>query len=332
MLLRSIFLAVLLSSATSQLLAQACCSGGVPVSGNLGLPASSAEVLQLSVSYDLNVLQTLKAGTETLDDDSRNRTTHSALFEIGYSLTNRFSVDGFFSFVRQERTISQFGNENFTYSQGIGDAVVLFKYKLLSFQNDATALQIGFGPKIPLGAADRKDDRGITLNADLQPGSGAWDAIFWSQFAHAMAFRPSLSLISTVTYAYKGVNDSYLGSESYQFGQEWQIMAGLSDRLFIGKNIVDPSLRLQFRTVRPDQFNDEQQPGTGGEWVFIIPGFTYWLNPDLSVNANLSLPIYARLEDTQVTPTYRFTTGVYYRLAFANSAPFVSPPVGILTD
>ncbi len=329
MSLRTILL-LLTTSWSASLLAQACCSGGVPVSGNLGLPAASGQVLQLSLSYDWNVLKTLKAGTETLDDDSRNRTTHSILLEAGYSFTNRFSVDGFFSFVRQERTINQFGDANFTYSQGIGDAVILFKYKLLSFQNDATALQLGFGPKIPLGAANRTDTRGITLNADLQPGSGAWDAIFWSQLTHATTFRPSLSIIGTLTYAYKGINNSYLGNSTYQFGQEWQIMAGLSDRLFVGKNILDPSLRVQYRTVQADLFNGENQPGTGGDWVFLTPGLTYWLNPDFSVNANLSLPVYARLENTQVTPTFRFTTGIYYRLAFAKKSPFLSPPVGML--
>jgi len=331
MLLRT-FLLLGMTLWSVSLLAQACCSGGVPVSGNLGLPASSRQVLQMSLSYDLNVLRTLKAGSETLDDDSRNRTTHSGLLELGYSFTNRFSVDGFFSFVRQERTISQFGNENFTYSQGIGDAVVLFKYKLFSLQNDATALLVGFGPKIPLGAADRTDSRGITLNADLQPGSSAWDAISWLQLTHATAFRPSLSIISTLTYAYKGVNDEYLGSSSYQFGQEWQIMAGLSDRLFVGNSILDPSLRVQYRTVAPDLFNGENQPGTGGDWVFVTPGITYWLSTNLSVNANLSLPIYARLEDTQVTPTYRFTTGVYYRLAFSSQDSFIDPPAGVLAN
>ena len=69
---------------------QTCCSGGVPVSSNLGLPSEGKNTLQFSLNYDLNVLETLKSGTEVLEDDSRSRRTHSILFQAGYSITERF--------------------------------------------------------------------------------------------------------------------------------------------------------------------------------------------------------------------------------------------------
>ena len=105
--------------AANWLAAQTCCSGGVPVASNLGLPPSEAGAIQFSLGYDLNVLETLKTGRETLEDDSRSRKTHTGIIELGYAFSNKFSVDAFFSYVRQEREISQFNNVNFLATNGL---------------------------------------------------------------------------------------------------------------------------------------------------------------------------------------------------------------------
>lgn len=324
--MRSLFLLLFALSNFSSF-GQTCCSGGVPVSSNLGLPASESQVLQFNLSYDLNVLKTLKSGADKLDDRSRDRKTHSVLLELGYSLTSRISVDAFFSLVRQERTITNFGQEDFTYSQGIGDAVLLFKYKVLTRHRDQTTLTAALGVKAPTGAADKLDpERGISLNADLQPGSGAWDGIGWAQFSHVTAFRPSLSLISTMIYSIKGKNTNYFDTQEYQFGQELQISAGLSDRIILGKQLIDPALLVRYRTVRPDKIDGQNLPSTGGDWIFINPSLSFWLKPDLSFNINGELPLYAFLEGTQVTPTYRINLGLYYRMALAETdAPPLDP-------
>lgn len=294
--------------------AQTCCSGGVPVASNLGLPAAKAGAIQLSLSYDLNVLETLKTGTETLEDDSRSRKTHSGLLELGYALSDRFSVDGLFSFVRQERVISQFNNRNISTTQGIGDAVLLFKYKVFSSDNGYTNVQVGAGPKLPLGASDLVNEQGLTLNADLQPGSGAWDLISWVQVAHVLDSRPSSSIHLTAIHSYKGTNDDYLGSQAYQFGQEFQAAIGISDRLLLGDLIIDPSLNIRYRYQAADVIDGFDLPSTGGHWIFLNPSISYWFNQDISFEIAATLPLLANIEGTQVTPTYRLRTGVFYRL------------------
>ncbi len=307
-------------------LSQTCCSGGVPVSSNLGLPPSEGKTLQLSLVYDLNVLETLKSGSRTLEDDSRSRKTHSAIFQFGYSFSDRWAIDAFFSWVRQERTINQFGNTDFTFTEGIGDAVLLLKYKILALNDNYTTLFGGVGTKLPTGKSDLADPRGITLNADLQPGSGATDAILWAQFSHVMDFRPSMNLSVTSIYSFKGKNNDYLGSQVYQFGRELLVQAGLSDRLNIGKSLVDPSLNFVYRNAQPDENNGEDLPSTGGQWVFINPGVSYWISGNLSFNANVNLPLVARITGTQVTPTYRINTGLFYRIPFSKRAVLIDLP------
>ncbi len=293
---------------------QSCCSGGVPLSNSLGLPVGEARSLQVNLSYDLNTLTTLKAGTRVLDDRSRNRQTHSVLLQLGYAFTDRFSVEVFGSFVRQERRIRQFGNEDFTFTQGVGDGVILLKHRVL-LTASGNSLSIGLGAKLPTGASDRRDNRNILLNADLQPGSGAWDGLIWGQWMSATSFRPSLSWSLSGIYAIKGKNPNYLGSEIYQFGPELQLTFGLSDQWLIGKSLWTPGLSLRYRQLNSDEQNGETLPGTGGEWLFVAPSVGMAISPSLSVNAVVSLPLYAKVTDTQVTPTYRLTTGIYYNFS-----------------
>ncbi len=303
--------------------AQTCCSGGVPLSSNLGLPPESGKTLQLNFNYDLNVLQTLKTGTSELDDDSRTRSTHSALFQAGYSFSERFAVDGLFSWVRQERRIRQFGNEDFTATNGIGDAVFLFKYKLFSTPQNQTVVTGALGVKAPVGASGLRRNDGLAINADLQPGSGAWDGIGWAQAVHSPGFRQSMSISGTAVYGLKGKNTDYLGGQTYQFGNELQLTAAVADRLFIGKILIDPSISLRFRHVRPDRFNEEKVPSTGGKWLFLSPALSYWFSPNHALNARMEVPLFADITGTQVTPTYRINIGFFAKISFNKKQPLV---------
>lgn len=323
--------------------AQTCCSGGVPLSSNLGLPDAVAGNLQFTISYDLNALNTLKNGTTVLRDNSgtdRERLTHSLLFELGYSFSNRFSLDLFFSWVRQERTNFTNGTQSdFRFTAGVGDPVMLFKYKILSLNENQSTLTGGLGIKPPLGASN-KTFEGFRLNADLQPGSGAWDGILWAQFTQVMNFRPSMSLIGTSSYRIRGTNNSFQetinpvtgirNAQPYQFGNDFQLILGISDRLIFGKTLIDPALLFRYRyagidQIKPDlvsEFNDI--PNTGGQWIFINPSLSYWIGTNASVNINAELPLYANITGTQVSPSIRLNLGFYYKLEGKKSNSIIS--------
>ncbi|MDH3650135.1 MAG: transporter [Saprospiraceae bacterium] len=308
---RFVWISFFISSSIVWSSGQTCCSGGVPVSANLGMPAEASNILQISLTYDLNVLQTLKTGTEVLKDRNRKRTTHSVLFETGYSFTNRFSVDALFSWVRQERLVTNFGNRQLTSTDGVGDVTILVKY--LALDKTSFSLTPGVGIKAPVGASDLLTTDGLTLSADLQPGSGAWDGIAWLNFMHQVGFRPGATITANVIYSVKGHNKDYLGVQDYKFGNEFQLVAGYGDRLLLGKQLLDPSILFRYRVAEPDENDGLDQPSTGGKWIFVNPSITLWFSPDLSWNANVELPLFANITGTQVTPSYRFNTGFYYK-------------------
>ena len=130
---RMILLLLFALPAWNTLSAQACCSGGVPISGNLGLASSTPGDLQLQLTYDHNTLRDLLTVSEVLDDRSRTRKTLSLMLESSYDLSPRFSTSALVPFVRQERLIQTLsGTEDFTANHGLGDIIFLVRYNLIS--------------------------------------------------------------------------------------------------------------------------------------------------------------------------------------------------------
>ena len=298
--------------------AQTCCSGGIPLSNNIGLPLLEKGTLQLGINYDYNNLNTLNNGSEKLDDNSRLRVTHSVLLNSSYAITNNFSVEGLFTWVNQRRNISQFGNENLDESSGIGDAVLLLKYdvtklftKIIGKNN---SLYFGVGAKIPLGSSTETNDQNITLNADLQPGSNAWATIFLGSFSSSFNFRPSLSFILRAIYRNTGTNDSYFENTTYKFGNEFQGFLSFSDQFTFLKTLINPSISFKYRGAQLDQIGGFNLDNTGGNWVSIIPNFSINLTPNIAFSTKAELPIYNNVDGTQLTPTYRITTGLLFKI------------------
>ena len=293
---------------------QTCCSGGVPISGNLGMPHENQGTWQFSLNYDINVLKTLKEGTQILDDNARERVTRSLMFQTGYSITKQLSADVFLSYVKQERTIKQFNNTDFVSTSGIGDAALLIKYALSNPSEKNLIVTVAAGPKIPTGRTDFTRKDGIPLNADLQPGSGSWDGIFWINGFHKLSSRPSFHFSTTFIYSLKGKNNNYLSEQTYQFGNELQGLFSMNDNIPIGANLLDLTLFIRYRKGMTDHFNDIEMPNTGGEWLFISPSIGYNINQVVAINGTFELPIYARVTGTQLSPTYRLNFGIFLRL------------------
>ncbi len=295
--------------------AQTCCSGGIPLSNNIGLAILEKGTTQIGISYDYNNLNTLNNGAESLNDNSRLRITHSVLLNSSYAITDRLSVEGLLTWVNQRRKISQFGNENLDQTSGIGDGLLLLKYNFPNLIGDNTAVNVGIGSKIPLGSSTQKSNQGITLNADLQPGSNAWDVIYWSSISKSFNFRPSFNISSRFIYRSTGTNNSYFGDSMYKFGNEFQAFVGFSDQFLAFKTTISPSISFKYRNAIQDKIGGFDLDNTGGDWLSIIPNFSINIKPNLVFSAKAELLVYSKVDGTQLTPTYRLTSGILYTIA-----------------
>ena len=302
--------------------AQTCCSGGIPLSNNIGLDILGKGMLQVNLSYDYNNLNTLNIGKDKIDDDSRLRTTNSVLLNMSYSITNNLAIEGLLSWVAQKRVISQFGNENTDSSSGIGDGVLLAKYNFSEILGKQSSVRLGLGVKIPIGSTTEKTNQGIVLNADMQPGSGAWDVIYWGQVLKNFKFRPSLNFSVRAIYRGTGINDDYFGNTTYEFGNEFQTFLSFTDEFIVFNKISVPSISFKYRHAKQDQIGGFEIDNTGGEWVFLIPNFTINLSSNLALSVKAELPIYSYVDGTQLTPTYRITSGVLYKIPLKKKLKF----------
>jgi len=275
------------------------------------MPPGDKGAWQINLSYDQNMLKTLKEGSDELNDNSRERITRSILVEVGYGFTERLAVDVFFSYVNQIRTIKQFGNTDYISTHGLGDMVLLFKYRISNPRDTRQNLLIGIGPKIPTGRTDFARDDGIILNADLQPGSGAWDAVMYGFYNRSFGFRPSMGFSVSLVYSLKGINPDYFNGQSYQFGNEILGQLAIVEKINLGIQIFDLGLTLRYRHQGEDLFNQRTLPNTGGHFLFLTPGASYFITSKLSLNFSADLPLYIKVEGTQLAPTYRFTFGVF---------------------
>ena len=302
---------MLFALSMSYVSAQTCCSGGIPLSNNLGLENIGKNNLQLGINYDFNNLNTLNAGDRRLDDDSRKRTTHSILFNAAYSITNNLSVETLLTWVNQRRRIDQFGNVDLQATTGLGDAVVLAKYGFLNAMGTSSDITLGVGAKVPLGSYEEANDIGITYIADLQPGSGAWDLILYTSLSKNFGFRPSTTFSARMIYRATGKNKDYLeGLQTYEYGNEVQLFFGISDEFVIfKKQLISPNIMVKYRNARKDEIDSVDLSNTGGNWIFLIPGLSLKFSKNISFITRAEIPVSSNVDGTQLTPTYRLTSG-----------------------
>jgi hypothetical protein len=285
------------------------------LTGNLGsMPSASVGTWQVSPSYDLNYLNTTKIGKRTVGDATRQRLTQSLLLETGYSISDHFHLSILFTYVFQSRIISVPGGKNKDALHGIGDAVMLMTYSTGDGIGQKWELMLGGGPKLPLGRSDMSRSDGILYNADLQPGSGAWDAIVWGLLSRQGIIRPSANLSLRMIYRFTGVKDNYLGFTNYRFGNELQVITGISDQVIIGNELFNPSMLIRYRSTRPDLQGGEEFPNTGGRWVFLVPGLVYQSSPDFHASLAVEIPVYSYLQGVQLTTDFRISAGLYFRI------------------
>ncbi len=296
---RKIFSYILILTVPGWLLGQACCTSGTPILGSLELPATPPGELHVSVSYEYNHLEDLVLNAVKLDDRFRRRFTHSLLTEIGTGLTDRFSVSGLLSIVQQERQIRPREQEGTTFTtRGVGDAVLLAKYVLIpGTVFHQRLLSIGAGPKIPTGGFQRRSD-GVVIPYDMQPGTGAWDAIVWVNFTQG--FRPlPLQTFLNLAYRATGVNRS-----GFEFGNEFLGTSGIS---YTKPRSLGISLLLKVRHVTPDRRNGAAIANTGGFWISMKPALHLNLSESVTLLLGGQLPLYRQLNGLQLSTSYRLS-------------------------
>lgn len=310
--IKELFFTLVLLYVGSGSFAQTCCSGGVPLSTNLGFTTSEVNTLHLAISADFNKLNKLYNVSEQLSLNNRNRSTNSYLLRAGYDLAHGISFEALLPYVVQHRRITQNnGLIDKQRSSGIGDIVLLARKKLFL---EFFSISINAGIKLPSGSTSEVNDSGFLLVNDLQPGSGSIDGIFI--LSASVPLRGAMDFYSSINYQYKGSDNDYLGSLKYGFGDEIQIRTGISDQITISNQIFSPSFGLRYRHRLRDKIDSDELDNTGGLWLMAQIGFNWLPNPSTNISVQFDHPLYTAVDGTQLSNDYILNFTVYKKISF----------------
>lgn len=245
-----------------------------------------------------------------LNDKSRERNTHSALFRTTHAIDERWSFTALFSWVKQEEVIKPLtGKTHITSTTGISDIIALTQYKLVSKTN--ANLIFAAGAKFPVGSTNHSDpETGLTLNPDLQPGTGAWDAILGARYLYSGILRPTSVFSVHTIYRLTFADNRYEGRQVYEFGNEWQVLIGFGDSFF--NQWLSPSLTIRYRQTQPDKADHIPRINTGGHWLHLVPELKVNFSANTSGILSGEIPFYRNLSGFQLTTTYRINVAVLY--------------------
>lgn len=306
----AMLLTLLLALTSTEAPAQTCSCAGAPLIGSQSVSSASQGNLLTGLTYQYHEISDLYSGSSELANRSVERNTQSVLLEFNYGLTDRLTLSGTATFVRKYRNgLREDGRDRELAAGGIGDGMLMLKYVLhKNTIREQYQLAAGGGVKAPLGASSIRQN-GIALNMDMQPGTGAWDGLFWSYFSKTFAPTTTLNTFLYSTYRVTGAADRFGSDDRYRFGNEWVVNAGVTDDLAGDLSYI---ARVKYRSAASHERNGQVLPNTGGKWIYLSPALQYGVSRRISVKLSGEIPLYQDLNGIQSTTTYSASISLFY--------------------
>ena len=198
---------------------------------------------------------------------------------------------------------------------GIGDAVFFSQYRF--FKQDTTGASLLFGIKAPTGKTD-VNNRGVRLDAELQPGSGSWDVLVGMALSHQSGH--------VGYHANMLVNKTTRGSQATDSGDAFFYNAALSYRLVDDKPdhphsreatahahlMWDLLFEINGETRGKTRVAGTSQPHAGGSAIYLAPGIRLSSSAGWTGFLSLGIPISEDPNGVQTEVDYRLVGGVSF--------------------
>ncbi len=312
MFLRFLFTGQLILALAVISYGQTCSCAGAPLLGSQSLGSTAQGNLTLGLTYEYNDISSLYSGSKELSNHTSVRSTSTALLEANYGITERLSVTATFTHISKNR---QTGLQNPGFSEsvtttGIGDGLFLLKYTLHQQTLwEPYQIAVGGGSKIPFGSFSLRNN-GLPLNADMQSGTGAWDAVGWSYLSRTLRAY-DISIFLTNSYRLTGSADRFNATDEFQFGNELVSELGVTGPLLDKFSYL---FKVRYRSTSSDLQNEEKLPNTGGKWLNLNPGLNYQVSDQIGLRLSGNLPVYQHLNGTQPTTSYTISGSIFFSL------------------
>ena len=308
----------------------ACATCGCTLSADAAMGYSAEPGWRLNVEYDYLHQDELRQGTHAvsgvppgteLEHDTLNR---YFTVDLNYRPNEDWNIDLKVPYV--VRTHSTYGEYDpdrplpdlsYSRSSSLGDLKLIGSYQgFLPAHN----LGVQFGVKLPTGQYgtavnfNRGPNAGTPLDASLQPGTGSTDLILGAYYYQPISENLDIMINGQFQSAVKERLDQ--PGNDYRPGNSVTLSAGM--RYEAHPNWV-PQLQLNLLHKSADQGALADVPDTVGTVLYVSPGLTARLLPQLQGYVFAQLPVYSNLDGYQLFP--RFTVSVGLSYAFGGHSP-----------
>jgi len=284
--------------------AATCSCASVPLANNLQSGGTEQNRFVAGVTFERHEMNDLVSGSEDVNDETgRQRSSDALLLELGYGISEKWSVSFLTNYIEHSRQIGGNANERES-SSGFGDSLLLFKYvpKTISVYNQHE-FGVGAGVKFGAGETDQKSSIGIRLSEDMQPSTGAYGTVFWGYYALAFSREARNTLHFSLNASFNESNDQdYKVGDDVNIGVGWQSLLHQDWRL---------NLQLNYRNSEADERLGGEIPNTGGQWLDLSSSLQYRITDDTALRLTYRLPLQRELQGSlQFTTSSAVSLGV----------------------
>jgi hypothetical protein len=193
--------------------------------------------------------------------------------------------------------------ERWDFTQ-LGDARIMARRRLASFEDGAPSigtLGANFGLKLPTGRTGVRNGEGELAERTLQPGTGTTDLIAGLYYAKSLPMRD-------LSWFAQGMLQQPLGYyQEYRPGRRVTVDAGLRYQAAEKLSLL---VQLNALARARDSGAQAEPEDTGGRSLFLSPGASFAVSPDVQVYAFVQLPLYQYVNGVQLTARRAFALGI----------------------
>ena len=331
--------ALSLLAALSSSQALACASCGCSLNSDWGTLATAGEPSwSVDVRYDSLDQNQLRSGTGTISPTSAAQVTNPTTGQpaeverytnnsyltttLDYNQGDTWGVSLVLPYISRTHSTLGTGSDGVTVGSGnggydsgisgLGDIRVIARYYGFT-ENRNWGLQ--YGIKLPTGYSGQLANDGVTpVDPGLQLGTGTTDLIlgayYLGELSASFNYFVQAQYQYALSYAYYSAGSPGTTPGSYRPGDSLNFTAGVR---YHGWDGVVPELQVNARQVATDTGTAADMYSTGGTLVYLTPGVNVPLDDNLTLRANVQLPVYQNLNGIQLAPTAIYSVGVHYR-------------------
>jgi hypothetical protein len=182
---------------------------------------------------------------------------------------------------------------------GLGDMRVIGRYQ--ANRPDGTVAGLRFGVSLPTGEIDVRNDEGVRAERSLAPGTGTTGLIAGANVSGKIGSTPA-GYFASVTGQW-----ALNSHEAFRPGYQLVVNGGASYPL---ARSVTALLQMSALVKGRDQGAEAEPADSGGEKVFLGPGVTFTIAHNLWLYAFVEVPLYQRVNGTQLTADVSSVVGV----------------------